>query len=425
MRRTPMMVGAMAAAAAMMLAACSQGSQTADSGESSLDYIGDEAAVLPQLEAVAAVTEEATGLQFAPRTVQSTENYQQVIRSSLTSASTPDLLKWWNGYRLQELARSDGLLDLTAQWDEAVANGWLDDSTRDAFSYDGTVYAMPFDANYWVVYYNKTIYDDLGLEVPTTWEQFTANAEAIAAEDITPFFATIDGGWTSFIWFEELLSKTDPQLYVDLTSGDASYTDPEVREVMELWLELYESDYFTPADTPWADEPSMLASGNVAMTVAGAWRNGAFVEAGMTDEDYGAFVMPVIEEGTQPSVISESGIIAAASGGDQTEESADWLLNLVSPDAQTAALEESQGMSPNLEVAPPNPILETVSADVADNEYQVLTRYWEASPPALVEGNVQDFAAFMADPSEAAIDSTLSSMADRSDSEWASWNEDN
>ena len=169
MRRTPMMVGAVAAAA-MMLAACSQGSQTASSDESTLDYIGDEAAVLPQLEAAAGATEEATGLQFAPRTVQSTENYQQVIRSSLTSASAPDLLKWWNGFRLQDLARSDGLLDITAQWDEAVANGWLDDSTRDAFSYDGSVYAMPFDANYWVVYYNKEIYADLGLEVPTTWQ---------------------------------------------------------------------------------------------------------------------------------------------------------------------------------------------------------------------------------------------------------------
>ena len=422
MRRTPVMVGAVAAAA-MMLAACSQGSETASSDESTLDYIGDEAAVLPQLEAAAGVTEEATGLQFAPRTVQSTENYQQVIRSSLTSASTPDLLKWWNGYRLQELARSDGLLDITAQWDEAVANGWLDDSTRDAFSYDGSVYAMPFDANYWVVYYNKEIYADLDLEVPTTWEQFTDNAEAIAEADITPFFATIDGGWTSFIWFEELLSKTDPQLYTDLTSGDAEYTDPEVREVMELWLEMYENNYFTPADTPWADEPSMLASGNVAMTVAGAWRNGSFVEAGMTEEDYGAFVMPVVEEGTQPSVISESGIIAAASGGDQTEDAAEWLLNLVSPDAQAAALEESQGMSPTVEVTPPNPVLDSVSAEVDENEYQLLTRYWEASPPALVEGNVQDLAAFMADPSEGAIDSTLSSMADRSESEWASWND--
>src|SRR5699024_6969537 len=172
-------------------------------------YIGDEAAVLPQLNAAAEVTEENTGLQFEPSTVQSTENYQQVIRSSLTSASAPDLLKWWNGYRLQELARSGGLLDITSQWEQAVQDGWLDDSTRDAFSYDGSVYAMPFDANYWVVYYNKGIYDDLGLEVPTNWDECMSNADAIADADITPFFATIDGGWTSFIWYEELLSKSD------------------------------------------------------------------------------------------------------------------------------------------------------------------------------------------------------------------------
>ncbi|SEE99290.1 ABC transporter substrate-binding protein [Ruania alba] len=420
-RRT--LAAATTAVAAVMLAACTQGSQTADSGENTLDYIGDEAAVLPQITAAADAVEEVTELQFESRTVQSTENYQQVIRSSLTSDSAPDLLKWWNGYRLQELARSDGLLDITAQWDEAVENGWLDDSTRDAFSYDGSVYAMPFDASYWVVYYNRGVYDELGLEVPTTWDEFMSNAQTIADADITPFFATIDGGWTSFIWYEELLSKSDPQLYMDLTSGAASYTDPGSREVMELWLDMYDRGFFTPADTPWADEPAMLASGNVAMTVAGAWRNGAFIEAGLTEDDYGAFVMPTVDEGTTPSVISESGIIAAASGGSQPEDAATWLLNLVGTDAQEAALGESQGMSPNPQVSPPNPVLQSVAEDVAADDYLILTRYWEASPPAIVEGNVQDLAAFMANPSDGSIDSTLASMDERSESGWAEWNE--
>ena len=47
--------------------------------------------------------------------------------------------------------------------------------------------------------YNKQIYADLGLSVPTTWEEFAANNDAIKAAGIAPVGATFgaDSTWTS------------------------------------------------------------------------------------------------------------------------------------------------------------------------------------------------------------------------------------
>ena len=47
------------------------------------------------------------------------------------------------------------------------------------------------------VLYNKTIYEDLGLSVPTSWEEFAANNDAILAEGIAPVGQTYSDTWTS------------------------------------------------------------------------------------------------------------------------------------------------------------------------------------------------------------------------------------
>ena len=47
--------------------------------------------------------------------------------------------------------------------------------------------------------YNKKVYEDLGLSVPTTWDEFAANNEAIKAAGIAPVGQTYGGSdtWTS------------------------------------------------------------------------------------------------------------------------------------------------------------------------------------------------------------------------------------
>jgi len=71
------------------------------------------------------------------------------------------------GYALQ-----DGILTYgaTTNWDPAVGS----------FSADGALMGVPVNGNVQVLYYNQTVYDDLGLSVPATWEELYSNARAIA-----------------------------------------------------------------------------------------------------------------------------------------------------------------------------------------------------------------------------------------------------
>src|SRR5690606_19505800 len=57
------------------------------------------------------------------------------------------------------------------------------------------IYAIPFVTNAVGVIYNKDIFDEQGLEVPTTWDEFIEVAEKVKAEGQIPFYHTYKDAW--------------------------------------------------------------------------------------------------------------------------------------------------------------------------------------------------------------------------------------
>ncbi|WP_030154597.1 ABC transporter substrate-binding protein [Glycomyces sp. NRRL B-16210] len=407
--------------AAIVLASCSQGSSSGGQDAGVVTLNGDRADFTDAYELAGAELEKITGYAIEPRNVPSTENYQQVVRSSLQTSSTTDLVKWWNGYRLQDLARSGGLADLSGQWDSAAEKGWVNPETRDSFSYDGKVYGIPMYKSYWVIFYNRLVFDEVGIAAPTTWDEFEDNNAKLRDAGVTPLFATQEAGWTSSIWFAEILSKLDPQFYTDLTAGEAKYTDATAQEAMRIWAGMYAEGYFTAADVAWDSEPSLLASGEVAQVPMGTWRNGTFAEAGLGEGEYSAFLLPPFDPATAPSVIVESGSISVAEKAPNKEAALETMANWLDPAVQRPWVENIKDTSANPQVTTDDPVLETVLEAVSEQEPTELVRYWEASPPALIEGGVQHLGAFMADPTESNIMPTLENLQSLADDEWARW----
>lgn len=413
---------ATASVLALGLAACTQGSSsTSASADGKLTLNGDRADFLEAWGIAGTALEELGDSGIEPRNVPSTENYQQVIRSSLQTSSTTDLIKWWNGYRLQDLARSGGLADLSEQWDKAVDEGWVNPDTESQFSYDGKVYGLPMYKSYWVIFYNKNVFDEVGITPPATWDEFMSNNQKIKDAGVTPLFATQEAGWTSFIWFEEILSKLDPDFYNDLMNGEASYTDEPAQEALRIWADMYAQGFFTSPDVPWDDEPALFQEGTVAQVPMGTFRNGTFAGNGMTEEDYGAYILPVVEEGTEQTVITESGVVSVAEKAPNRDAALQSMGDWLNPDVQSPWVNTIKDTSANPTVVTDDPVLESVTEQVTEMKPGELTRYWEASPPALIEGGVQFLGAFMVNPTEENILPTLTKLQELADSEWAKW----
>ncbi|MDN5856732.1 MAG: extracellular solute-binding protein, partial [Actinomycetia bacterium] len=383
MNRRTALIG-LGLATTLLVGACAQGSETDEGSSDTLTLNGDRADFVAAYKVASDELEEITGFGIEPRNVPSTANYQQVIRSSLQSDSASDIVKWWSGYRLKELARTGGLAELDDEWEKAVDAGWVNPDTAPSFSYNDHVYAMPMYKSYWVIFYNKHVYEDLGLSVPTTWKQFIDNAQKIKDSGVTPFFSTQEAGWTSFIWFGEILSKLDPDFYVDLMNGDAKYTDAPARKAMEIWADLDARGFFTSPDVAWDDEPALFQKGEVAMVPMGTWRNAIFTDNGMTEKDYGAFVMPTIKPNVKPSVIVESGVFAVPKNAPHKDAAIETLGEWLNPAVQKAWANDINDISANPKVEVEDPLLTSVTEQVNKSQPMELERYWEASPPALV-----------------------------------------
>lgn len=424
MSRRALLASAVGGAAAVALGACARGSQTRPQPGHLVSLFNDNPTWVPGYQAAGAQLRKLTGYDLSPRAVPNVSNYQQIVRMSAQTDSSSDLLKWWNGYRLIDVARAGMLVDVSDAWREAAGRGWTDDRVlRDSFSYQGRQYGVPLYKSYYAVLYSKKTFRALGVTPPSTWDEFLHVIDAAKRRKITPI--ALGGGtganaWESQIWFQQLVNGLDHGFYQRLTAGQASYTDPVCRRAMQLWIDLFQRGAFSLPDLASADVPGKFTAGKIAMQLYGTWNIGAFLAAGIPDGDLGAFLVPPPPGGNQ-SVVVESAVLAVSAKAHKPDAARAIARAWLNPAVQTAWTGFLKDSSADPSVVPAVGAVRQVAAEVRRLRPSQAIRYWESSPPVLVEGNVQDLSAFVIDPTPANATKTLSSMQNRADTEWRVW----
>lgn len=409
-----------AGAAGLLLASCARGTESRPAAGDVVTLFNDNPTWEPGFAKAGRALHKRVGYSLAPRAVPNVSNYQQIVRMSAQTDSTTDLVKWWNGYRLREVARVGVFADLTAAWDNAREQGWVDDpKLRAAFTSGGRQYGVPLYKSYFAMFYSKKAFARLKVDVPTTWDELLSIIDKARKANIIPIAAGGATSWESLIWFEQLLNGIDPEFYERLTAGHASYTDPTAQQAMSLWVDLYRRGAFSAPDISASDVPGQFGKGSTAMLLYGTWNTGAFVAAGLTDKDFGAFLVPAPSGHTAVSV--ESGGLMVSANAHKLDAAREVAAAWLSTDVQRAWISFLKDNSANPAAVPGVAAVQDVVKAVAAQKPTETLRYWEASPPVLIEGNVQDLSAFMTDPSPGAARSTLASMQGRADKEWKVW----
>ncbi|MFI7322215.1 ABC transporter substrate-binding protein [Streptomyces venezuelae] len=410
----------LAAAAAGALATACATAEGRPSGE--VAVLGDSAAWEKPMTAAGAAMKSVAALRLVPEVNPSLESFEQIVRSSLRTDKTPDMLKYWSGYRLQDLARTGGIEDLTGQWDKAAAKGWVEPSLREAFTYRRRVYGLPMNLAYWVIFHNPRVFREHGIDTPETWDGFLGACGRLKKAGITPLHGTAADRWPSFIWFQEILSRQDPRFYQDLMNGRERYTDPRAERALRTIASFFDKDWFTPMDLSHTDAAAALVRGTVGMVACGTWLGSTLAAAGgRPGKNVDAFVLPMADPGARPSVVFESSaLVATVKGPDRTEAlkaTGTWLH----PTVMKAFSHTLQDGCPNPKVAPANPVVAGLAEKVRGDGLWLLNRFWEQGPPELVEATVDDLAGFLLNPSS--YRETLRTMQDRADDAWRVWRE--
>ena len=226
-----------------------------------------------------------------------------LVKTRLATGEMNDIFYYNSGALLQALNPSETLVDLS---NEPFMDN-IDDSFKPTVSQNDGIFGVPVGfASGGGILYSKPIYEELGLSIPTTWEEFEANNEAIKDAGYAPVLQTFGDTWTAqlFVLADMYnVAQAYPNFAEDYTNNKAKYADsPETMAGFSYLQEGFEKGWYQEdfATTLFSQGQELIANGEVAH-----WAMGTFVMPGIAANypdkvvDLGYFGLPG-PEGTTP-----------------------------------------------------------------------------------------------------------------------------
>ena len=270
---------ALAAATALALSACGQGSATTSAqekgGKTTISYMnfsasGGHEADLSKI--VKAFEASNPGITVKVETIPY-DSYFTKLQTALGGGTAGDAFEL-NYENFVTYAENGSLAKL-----EDVDESAYKPSLLDAYSHDGTQYGLPESFSDVVLFYNKDLFDNAGVATPTS--DWTWADEQAAAEKLTNAKAGVWGDYQPITFFEfyKALAQSGGSFFNDDKTA-AAFNSPEGVEAA-TWL-VRKSGSTMPTEKQGAGTPdfdtNLFKSGKLAM-----WHSGIWMFSGLED----------------------------------------------------------------------------------------------------------------------------------------------
>lgn len=164
-------------------------------------------------------------------------------------------------------------------------------------SSDGKLWAIGNSVETTLMFYNKKIFEENGLAVPTTWEEFLAVADALKAAGYeTPIGLGAADKWPISHWQTMLWGRSaGPEGVDNAMFGEGAWTDEAFVQGTQVLKDLNDAGYFGPEPLAinYDDVMQKFWRGEIPMTFTGTWVVGDAVETlGDAIENIGVFELP-------------------------------------------------------------------------------------------------------------------------------------
>lgn len=220
---------------------------------------------------------------------------KEALKVAASSKTLPDIWFTWGG-SLGSFYPENGLtMDLTQiakehNWAEKYNQAAIDMTT-----FNGKVSGIPYNLNVLDMWYSKDVYEKLGLQPPTSFEEFESQLQQIKDANVIPMAFGGKNGWHIMRLVEQLLEKyAGPELHDKLNNLESSWKDPAVIQTFAKLKEYSDKGYF-PKGHVAIDQAEAINSfypGKAAMSIEGPWLDSSITAAGFDPRRYGVFKFP-------------------------------------------------------------------------------------------------------------------------------------
>lgn len=160
---------------------------------------------------------------------------------------------------------------------------------------DGKVHAMPFAANVTGIMYNIDKFEELGLSVPTTWQELTEVCETIQDAGETPFYLGYKEDWTiNSAWNPLAGNFTTADFYQNVTDKTETFEeayDEPLRRILKL-NDYSQGDVFS---FNYNNATVGFANGESVMYMQGNWAIPMILQTN-PEMNLGMFPFPAVDD---------------------------------------------------------------------------------------------------------------------------------
>lgn len=267
-----------------------------------ISYMASQDWVQKAEQDVGAKFESETGIKVDYQIVPA-DQYPTLLKTKLNAGECTDLFGNQSG-------KFDivSLLDIEKNGVDLSNEEWakrFDPLAAEQLSVNGKLYGMTLAdvSAVWGICYNKNIFNDLGLKIPTTYNEFKDVCQKILNAGIIPIYECVSDGWHHVLWFPELggrYEELNPGLADKLNSNETTFEQNETMlEALKQLNDLIDLGYFGKnyMSNTYADTEKNMASGEYAMTV---YNQGLpqQIENAYPDvkaDTFGFFVIPLVD----------------------------------------------------------------------------------------------------------------------------------
>jgi ABC-type sugar transport system, periplasmic component len=202
---------------------------------------------VPAAEALTALyTEKTPDVTFSIEIRPGVSEGDNIVKTRLATGEMADIFQYNSGSLLQALRPSRTLMPIN---DIENFDNIIDSFLPTVSDDEGNVYGVPIQpAMGGGIFYHMPTYEELGLEVPTTWDEFMANNAVIAEQtDKAPVIQTYRDTWTSqlFVLADYFnVEQEAPGWAAEYTANEAKYADtPAAQRGFDRLQEVFEAGY--------------------------------------------------------------------------------------------------------------------------------------------------------------------------------------
>ncbi|MCL2034855.1 MAG: extracellular solute-binding protein [Oscillospiraceae bacterium] len=262
------------------------------------------------------------------------DQYNQVLTTRVLAGAeqAPDIIQVDVGQMFAQFANDGILTDLSNE--EFISS--YTDVTKAALTHNGKAYGICLEGNGAGFFYNKDVFNAVGVQPPSTFAELLDVCEKIAAAGIAPVGFSGKDAWTLNWFMNPLIANVlaaNPNFRTDRYDGNTTFAK-DFRPAYAAVQEIIEKGYINRGSVGLGFDQlrAQMFAGEIAMTVQGDWIVGDTIsENHGEDVNYGFFSI-AFDDGNKGFIYSPATIFTVNAHSKNHDAAMDFIRYLGSYD---------------------------------------------------------------------------------------------